>query len=170
MNNDIGSASVSEKYKKISDESCSELCILLNALTTKCAVLGNLIPAMNESVVYDSGVQKGDLPRIIEAWIEAEDDPVVIASDVEDMIIEMEDGTTLELENEEVEEAINVEADAPVVVSWTDCLASFETIRCFLRTSDMKTLAFESVVESIRAEKQDRATSQLSIKSFFVRK
>ena len=168
MNNEIGSASVSEKYKKISDESCSELCILLNALTTKCAVLGNVIPAMNESVVYESGVQKGDLPRIIEAWIEAEDDPVVIASEVEDMIIELD--TSLELENEEVEEAINVEAEAPVVVSWTDCLASFETIRCFLRTSDMKTLAFESVVESIRTENQDRATSQLSIKSFFAQK
>ncbi len=141
MNNEIGSASVSEKYKKISDESCSELCILLNALTTKCAVMGNVIPAMKESVVYESGVQQGDLPRIIEAWIEAKDDPVVIASNVEDMIIELEDGTRLELENEEVEEAIGVEAEAPVV-SWTDCLASFETIRCFLRTSDMRTLAF----------------------------
>ncbi len=130
-------------------------------------MLGNVIPAMNESVVYESGVQKGDLPRISEAWIEAEDDPVVIASDVEDMIIELEDGTSIELENAEVKEVINVEAEAPVV-SWTDCLASFETIRCFLRTSGMKTLAFESVVESIRAEKQDRATSQLSIKSFFV--
>ncbi len=118
---------------------------MLNALATKCAVMGNVILAMNKSVVYESGVQKGDLPRIIEAWIEAEDDPVVIASDVEDMIIELEDSTCLELENEEVEEAIGVEAGAPVV-SWTDCLASFKTIRCFLRTSDMKTLAFESVV------------------------
>jgi hypothetical protein len=69
--------------------------------------------------------------------------------------------------NEEVEEAIGVEAGAPVV-SWTDCLASLKTIRCFLRTSDMRTLAFESVVESIRTEKRDRATSQLSIKSFFL--
>ncbi len=52
MNNEIGSASVSEKYKK------TELCILLNALATKFAVMGNVIPAMNKSVMYESGIQK----------------------------------------------------------------------------------------------------------------
>jgi hypothetical protein len=111
MNHEIGSASVSERYEKITDESCSELCILLNALNTKCAMIGNVIPAMNESAVYESGVQQGDLPRIIEAWIEAEDDPVVIASDVHDMICELEEGTSIEMEkDEEMEEAMNFEA------------------------------------------------------------
>jgi hypothetical protein len=69
--------------------------------------------------------------------------------------------------DEEMEEAVNVEA---ANVSWTDCLRSFDTIRCFLRDNKLKTIGFEQVVESIRAEKQDRATSQLSIRSFFSRK
>jgi hypothetical protein len=129
MNNEIGSASVPEKMKKISDESCSELCILLNALTTKCAAMGKVIPAMNESVAYETGVQQNDLPRIIEAWIEAEDDPVVVASDVEDMLCELEAGPSFEMENDDdSEEDVNVEAEA-TDVSWTDCLQSFETIR-----------------------------------------
>jgi hypothetical protein len=36
----------------------------------------------------------------------------------------------------------------------------------FLGTTNL-TIGFEQVVESIRAEKQDQATSQLSIRSFF---
>ena len=127
----------------------------------------NAIPAMNESVVYELGVQQGDLPRIIEAWVDAEDDPDVIASDIDDMIDEIEEGTSIEMErDEEVEEAVNVEA-AKKYVSWTDCLRSFDTIRCYLRDNKLKTINFEQAVESIRAERQDRATSQLSIRSFF---
>jgi hypothetical protein len=125
-------------------------------------MIENVIPAMNKSVVYESGVQKGDLPRIIEAWIEAEDDPVMISSDVDDMICEIEEGTSIEMEKDgDMEEAVNVEATN---VSWTDCLWSFETIRCLL------TVGFEQAVESIRAEKQVQAMSQLSIKLFFVPK
>jgi hypothetical protein len=45
---------------------------------------------------------------------------------------------------------------------------SLETIRCFLRANKLKTVGFEKVVESIRAEKQDRAMSQMSIKPFFI--
>jgi hypothetical protein len=123
-----------------------------------------------EMQVYELGVQQGDLPRIIEAWVDAEDDPVVIASDIDDMIDEIEEGTSIEMErDEEVEEAVNVEA-AKKYVSWTDCLRSFDTIRCYLRDNKLKTINFEQAVESIRAERQDRATSQLSIRSFFSRK
>jgi hypothetical protein len=91
----------------------------------------------------------------------------VIASDIDDMIDEIEEGTSIEMErDEEVEEAMNVEA-AKKYVSWTDCLWSFDTIRCYLRDNKLKKINFEQAVESIRAERQDRATSQLSIRSFF---
>jgi hypothetical protein len=80
-------------------------------------MIQNVIPAMNEKVVYELGVQQGELPRIIEAWIDAEDVPIVIASDVDDMIGEIEEGTSIEMErDEEMEEAVNVEA---TYVSWT---------------------------------------------------
>jgi len=52
---------------------------------------------------------------------------------------------------ENTDVVMDVEAEPPVV-SWTDCLASFKTI-------NMKALAFEQAVESIRAEKLERPTS-----------
>ena len=42
MNNEIGSSSMSEKKKRISNDESMELCALLSALTTKCQQLREL--------------------------------------------------------------------------------------------------------------------------------
>ena len=48
---------------------------------------------------------------------------------------------------------------------------SFETIQHNLKKNDMKTTQqFEHVVQAIRSEKLEHATSQLSIKTYFQRK
>ena len=134
MNNDIGSASLPEKYKKISAESCNELCSLFTALTTKCTKIGEKIPAVEESIVYEDSVGQADLMKIMEAWIEAEDDPIVIASDIEETIAELE-SDILEVQAE-AEEVTEVESEADVImlpadshnVSWKDCHSSFDAI------------------------------------------
>ena len=176
MNNDIGSSSLPEKHKKISAAACNDLCSLFHALTTTCAGIGKKIPAVEESIVYEDIIGRTDLIKIMEAWIGAEDDPIVIASDIEETIADLESepitgvGDVMEIVPE-----VEFEADENLHcfsrdVSWSDCHSSFKTIRHYLKKNGMKTAQkFELAVEAIRLEKQDRATSQLSIKNFFQR-
>jgi hypothetical protein len=125
MNNDIGSASLSEKHKKNSNEHCNELCSLSSALTTMCAKMGKKIPAVEESIVYEDSVQQKELMKIMEAWIGAEDDPIVIASDVEETVEELDGiGVAMEVDTEA---EVEIESDDTMLrgvsrdISWSDC-------------------------------------------------
>jgi hypothetical protein len=64
MNNDIGSASVPRKKKRISSEDCLELCQLLSALTTKTEYMGTeLPPALRESFVEEQNSSMEELEK-----------------------------------------------------------------------------------------------------------
>jgi hypothetical protein len=45
---------------------------------------------VEEKIVYKDIIGQTDLIKIMEAWIGAEDDPIVIASDIEETIADLE--------------------------------------------------------------------------------
>jgi hypothetical protein len=137
--------------------------------------MGCKIPAVEESIVYEDSVQQKDLINIVEAWIGVEDDPIVIASDVDESI-EVLDSIALAIEAD-TESEMEIESDDAMLhgvsrdISWSYCHNAFETIQYYLNNNDMKTAQlFEHAAQAIRLKKQDRATSQLSIKNFFQKK
>jgi len=83
--------------------------------------------------------EQGDQQNIIEAWIEVENDPFVVASDVEDMLFELEEGTHLVLESEQRPKSLWMLKQKHQLSLGQNALP-FDTIRCFLKTNGMKTL------------------------------
>ena len=91
----------------------------------------------------------------------------MIEAVIEEVINEMEteiDPAKATEENKEME--IDEDSNA---VTWSECLKSFDIIQNYLKAKDMKSnlLEFETLVHSIRSERLNCATSQLSILKFF---
>jgi hypothetical protein len=87
--------------------------------------MGKKIPAVEESIVYEDSVQQKELMKIMEAWIGAEDDPIVIASDVEETVEELDGiGVAMEVDTEA---EVEIESDDTMLrgvsrdISWSDC-------------------------------------------------
>ncbi len=90
-----------------------------------CEKMGKKIPAVEESIVYEDSVQQKELMKIMEAWIGAEDDPIVIASDVEETVEELDGiGVAMEVDTEA---EVEIESDDTMLrgvsrdISWSDC-------------------------------------------------
>jgi hypothetical protein len=106
--------------------------------------------------------------------------------DIEDNIHVVEDNVLEALENFKLKQATtmpilpsfdafaasienNDELEPLPSVSWTECLASCDMIKCFISEKSMhkELIQFETFQHKLRVQRIDAATSQLSIKSFF---
>jgi hypothetical protein len=68
--------------------SFNDLCELIHALTKRHKGFGQKYLLAEVSIVYQNRVGQADLTKIKVAWIEAEHDPIKIASDTEELIVQ----------------------------------------------------------------------------------
>ena len=92
INNEVGSATLPDKAKKISDSEYTELCSLMSALTTKVKET-NVNTATTAFGLEGSFVQDGlgaeDTSEMVETWVDFEDDPLVKEAELEELIEEI---------------------------------------------------------------------------------
>jgi hypothetical protein len=92
INNSVGSATLPVRDKTITPAQCKELCDLLGQITLICKTnhLQNepQPPAIRESLMDDQGeaLSQQQLNTVIKNWIEVEDDPVIIACEIEEAL------------------------------------------------------------------------------------
>ena len=107
MNNEIGSFSMSEKKKIISNEESMELCALLSASTTKYQQLREF-PLLKECLAEEEMLTMTELPKNINYQVVTEDDPAVIEAEIGKVINEME----IEIDPAEATEEIDKDSYA----------------------------------------------------------
>eukprot|EP00978_Attheya_sp_CCMP212_P015923 scaffold41272_cov37-Attheya_sp.AAC.1 len=89
INNDVGSASMSNKLKRISDEDCNDLCSSMKNFLTK--VTNTRLALSKEGhVLQGSFVEESfddsELRAVAEEWVDVESDVMVQEAEIEEAI------------------------------------------------------------------------------------
>jgi hypothetical protein len=141
INNEVGSASLPEREKRISVEDCDQLCHLMKLLTTKAEESGLDTSregyAMEGSFVAQHVMDDADLREIAEKWVDVESDESVQEDEVDEAIDELdkklEEEEDFEASDEdpmEYEEIADASDLAPNI-TFLEASAHIETLRCF---------------------------------------
>jgi hypothetical protein len=121
INNEIGSASMPESQKKISEEESSELCDLLKKLVVVSDRYGEEQPrVLEESYASDRGreaLSQHEIETMVGNWVSIEEDPNIQEFEFEEVLKKLEE--ELEGEKEEDTEDDEADADDPMVVDDT---------------------------------------------------
>jgi hypothetical protein len=88
LENEIGRATVPNKFKVILDADCDELCSLFLQLKAKTSDLAELPPALEGSIVSEKFVDM-ELSKIVTSWVDIEDDEFVIDDDMDEVMEEL---------------------------------------------------------------------------------
>lgn len=131
-----------------------------------------LPPALQESIIGESPCTKEELAEICTAWVDIEEDEAIINDDVEEAMEDLMSSSMLP-SFDIPDTDMMIDDEVPVQVdksyTWNECLASCDIIRQFLVENDLSSelLAFDGFQHKLRLNRMSKATSQLSIKSFF---
>ena len=177
INNEVGSATLPDKAKKISDSECAELCSLMSALMTKVKET-NVNTATTAFGLEGSFVQDGlgaeDTREMVETWVDFEDDPLVKEAELEELIEDIdleESGVGEEHVEEEDDPTVAVEDEEPIPTK-IECEAMITKLLLFSREIWMSEVAnhnlmkFQREMHSICMKKNARAF-QTSMCMFF---
>eukprot|EP00978_Attheya_sp_CCMP212_P040327 scaffold218826_cov32-Attheya_sp.AAC.1 len=138
INNDVGSASMSNKLKRISDEDCNDLCSSMKNLLTK-VTNTRLDLSKEEHVLQGSFVEESfddsELRAMAEEWVDVESDVMVQEAEIEEVIeqLESEQNTTndydyiSDLDKDDTNTSDDDELLHPI--SFTDAMDSFEKLK-----------------------------------------
>jgi hypothetical protein len=95
INNEVGSASMPESQKRISEEESTELCELLLQLAVVSKTFGDeQPPVLEESYASDRGgeLSQPETDTMTENWIGIEDDPGIQELEIEEVLNKLEVG------------------------------------------------------------------------------
>ena len=145
INNDVGSASVPEFKKKISDQECTHLCNLLSNIKLKCK--NNNIDVSKEayalegSVIEEINMDNIDMRAMVENWVDIEDDPFIKSSEIDEVIEKLENNIeeddSLMNEDEEPEEESKDDEKTVKPTTFQELQDSINTIDSYCKSQGM---------------------------------
>jgi hypothetical protein len=176
LENDIGQSTVLAKAKMILDADSDELCALFSALQTKTSSFSELPPALKGSPLCEKHCSDQELSDICATWVTIEEDKEIINDEVEEALQELMDDSPLPSFNnfdpDDHNDGGPDSMDCEHKYTWNEYLASCDVIKQFLEQKEMTSelLAFDSFQHKLRLKRISTVTSQLSIKSLFMKK
>jgi hypothetical protein len=186
INNEVGSASLSVKEKKISKEDCDLLCNLMKNLTTKAGESGLDVNregfAMQGSFVEEHIIDTSELQEMVEMWVDIESDESVQEDIIDEAIdeLDMKDATEENAElsdNDPMDEDIDSvmedgNEDPRPSISFLEASDHIETLRRFGKSigASSEDLDHLSKLErSFRRIQLSKTRSQPTLTRFFGR-
>jgi hypothetical protein len=187
INNEVGSASLPMKDKKISDEDCDLLCTLMKNLTTKATDsaidMSKEGYAMQGSFVEELNIDDSELQEIASQWIDIESDEFVQEAEIDEALqeLEMKDATeneNVELsDNDPMEDVVDDEMEVdgsdenpPTSISFLVASRYIETLRCFGKSIGASSQDLDHLTKLERSFRQiqlSRARTQPTLTRFF---
>jgi hypothetical protein len=180
INNDVGSASMSNKLKRISDEDCDDLCSLLKNLSTK--VTNTRLDLSKEGhILQGSFVEEtfndSELRAMAEEWVDVESDAAVQEAEVDEAIEQLESeqistNDDYDYISDMDEDDTSDDDDLLPPISFTDAMDSFEKLKRYgqslgVPSDDLERLnRLEQRFQMARLTNK-QASSQPTLTSFF---
>lgn len=180
INNEVGSASVPDKDKRISKEECDELCSLLKSIQIKTSEsnVNTATTAYGLADSFASEVEAQNLSNeqwqeMVENWIEIEDDEDIIDKEIDEVIKGIDNGnlTTDDSDDEEEEEPMEVDEEADPTTK-TDCMKAVDIVRkyCQENGAEDELALLRKLESSLIRTRRNKATVQKPLTQYFNKK
>ena len=181
INNDVGSASMPDKDKKISKEECDELCRLLKNIQIKTVQSGinTATTAYGLADSFASEVEAQNLSNesweeMVENWIGIEEDVDVIAEEVDEVIENIDDGKVAPDDSDEEDEEGDEEDDSmseeeAEPTTKLECMKAIDILRkyCNENGAEREESILRKLESSFVRMRSNRATIQQPINNYF---
>ena len=181
INNEVGHASTPEWKKVVSNDTCNELCNLMNNIKLRakeCSIdttttVGNVF---RDTFVTDGDISNDDLHDMAEAWIDIEDNEDMINEIVDDELLlvdafvndkNLEDADN---EDDEEEEIVQFETSTEKKTKHVEVLEAFATIESYLAENKLPKehqLSISKVRYGVQTHVMDKPKKSPTIRSFF---
>ena len=176
INNEVGHASTPEWKKVVSNDTCNELCNLMNSIklrANECSIdtttaVGNVF---RDTFVTDGDISNDDFHDMAEAWVNIEDNEDMINEIIDDelLLVDAIDKNLDDADNEDDEEE-EIETSTEKKTKHVDVLEAFATIESYF-AENMLTKEYQLSISRLRYGVQTHRTQKPkkspTIKSFF---
>jgi hypothetical protein len=181
INNEVGHASTPEWKKVVSNDTCNELCNLMNNIKLKakeCSIdtttaVGNVF---RDSFVTDGDISNDELHDMAETWINIEDNEHMINEIVDDELLLVDanaivnNDINLDNEDDDEGEIVQFETSTEKKTTHVEVLEAFATIESYLAENKLPTehqLSISKVRYGVQTHLMDKPKKSQTIRSFF---
>ena len=179
INSEVGHASTPEWKKVVSNDTCNELCNLMNNIKLRakeCSIdtttaVGNVF---RDTFVTDGDISNDDLHDMAEAWIDIEDTEDMINEIVDDELLLVDaivnNDKSLDDADDEEEEILQIETITEKKTKHMDVLEAFATIESYLAENKLPEehqLSISKVRYGVQTHLMDKPKKSQTIRSFF---
>ena len=179
INSEVGHASTPEWKKVVSNDTCNELCNLMNNIKLRakeCSIdtttaVGNVF---RDTFVTDGDISNDDLHDMAEAWIDIEDNEHMINEIVDDELLLVDaivnNDKSLDDADDEEEEILQIETITEKKTKHMDVLEAFATIESYLAENKLPEehqLSISKVRYGVQTHRTQKPKKSPTIRSFF---
>ena len=176
INNEVGSASMPDKDKRISKEECDELCRLLKSIQIKTRETGTNTATTAygladsfASEVEAQNISKENWEGMVENWIEIEEDGDLIDEEISEVLENIDNGKTADdSDEEEDEEDDPMSEDEAEPTTKLECMEAIDVLRKYCKDNgaEREVSILRKLESSFVRMRSNRATVQKPITQY----
>jgi hypothetical protein len=179
INNEVGSASLSDRDKKISDEDCNVLCNLMKEIQLKSANSIDTVKialSLHASFAVDPdafSLGDDDWRDMATNWIDIEEDEDMIEAEIEEVMEGLDESNKEEEELEEEEQIDMMEVDPLPKITKLEALQCIDTLKqyCIQKNAGDSVHAARRLFENeLMGMRMQNSNTQRSMTSYFAKK